>query len=94
MLRNVRGRENWCIAYRGPARSAGSGSKVSPPLFFRALAGPLEPWRVPSSLGGSPLVNYSFTMLRNGILMIDNVPLRDIKCKVNLEHVNDLLGIG
>lgn len=26
--------------------------------------------------------------------MIDNVPLRDIKCKVNPEHVNDLLGFA
>lgn len=46
------------------------------------------------ALGGSPLVNYSFTMLRNGILILDYVPLRDIKCKVNPEHVNDLLGFA
>ncbi len=26
--------------------------------------------------------------------MIDNVTLRDIKCKINPEHVNDLLGFG
>ena len=46
-----------------------------------------EPWRV-------PFMNSRLTMLRNGILMIDNVTLRDIKCNVALEHVNELLGFG
>lgn len=80
MLRNVRGRENWCIAYRGPARSAGSGSKASPGLFS-------GPWRV-------PFMNSRLTMLRNGTLTLDYVPLRDIKCNVNPEHVNNLLGFA
>lgn len=50
-----------------------------PPALFSG------PWRV-------PFMNSRLTMLRNGTLTLDYVPLRDIKCKVNPEHVNDLLG--
>ncbi len=33
-------------------------------------------------------------MLRNGTLTLDYVPLRDIKCKVNPKHINNLLGFA
>ncbi len=52
-----------------------------PPVLFSG------PWRV-------PFMNSWLTMLRNGTLTLDYVPLRDIKCNVALEHVNDLLGFA
>lgn len=41
MLRNVRSGKNISIHYQEPAGPADRRSKVSPPLFFLALAGPL-----------------------------------------------------
>jgi len=42
MLRNVRSGKNISIHYQEPAGPADRRSKVSPPLFFPALAGPLS----------------------------------------------------
>jgi len=60
------------------------------------LPAPARRYPLPSFSGPwwAPFMNSWLTMLRNGILMIDNVTLRDIKCNVALEHVNELLGFG